>query len=583
MSNISVKPIKPIKFTKPINFILAISSDNVIGANSQIPWKIKEDLKYFKSFTSFDPNASHNKWLKENNIKIDPLFVQSSSVIRNMVIMGLKTFESIGSKPLPNRLNVVLTSKYEEMSNKDNLVFLSNISNALYYGNICPNIKTIWIIGGKQLFESINDIKPNNVYLTKINMTLSHMTNKIQLDNTFFEYLEQNYKVKSTDSDSDSASEDFFSVEAKQEVLPYYKTICKDLISNTDVEVEFITYNIKKTESTYDDLIDDICPAVIPEKQYLNLLKNVISYGEFRQTRNDFTWSDFGAQLEFDLIYGFPLLTSKKVPLRIIFEELMFFIRGYTDNKILKEKNIHIWDSNTTKSFIESNNKRYSDSDRLLETDDMGPMYGFQWRYFGSKYDRISNPLTAAHYKSATDLKHDQLLKVINELRTDPFSRRIIMTTFNPEQVSNGVLYPCHSIVIQFYAKTDPINSTNLLLSIKMYQRSADLFLGLPFNIASTALFLHLVCDHLNRLNQPNKSYTYVPSKVIISLGDTHIYQSHLDAVLTQLQANIYNFPILRIRQEVDKPITSIESYEWSNIELLDYKADKMIKAKMIA
>ena len=294
---------------------------------------------------------------------------------------------------------------------------------------------------------------------------------------------------------------------------------------------------------------------------------------------------------------GFPLLTSKKVPLKIIFEELMFFIRGYTDNNILINKKIHIWDGNTTKEFIESNNKKYEDSDKYLETNDMGPMYGFQWRFFNAQYDRICNQSTTEYYKANS--KCDQLQKVINELQTDPFSRRIIMTTFNPEQVSNGVLYPCHSIVIQFYAKTDPNNPTNLLLNIKMYQRSADLFLGLPFNIASTALFLHLICDHLNRLNtlaelssvteSNNESkfnqrpYTYTPSKVILTLGDTHIYQSHIDAVLTQLQSNIHDFPILKINHEENNPINSIELYEWSNIELINYKADKIIKAKMIA
>ena len=379
------------------------------------------------------------------------------------------------------------------------------------------------------------------------------------------------------------------------EVENTYKISSFDSVDSTNTDIEFILYKlITSTDKFYQIQKSYIGDLVIsPEKQYLNLLKSILSDGEFRQTRNDFTWSDFGSQLEFNLINGFPLLTSKKVPLRIIFEELMFFIRGYTDNKILKEKNIHIWDENTTESFIKSNSKTYEDSEKLLETDDMGPMYGFQWRYFNQKYDKVSNPYTKEYYKSKPnpdfkhDFKHDQLQKVINDIRTDPFSRRIIMTTFNPEQVSNGVLYPCHSIVIQFYAKTDPNNPNKLLLSIKMYQRSADLFLGLPFNIASTALLLYLVCDHLNQLAQADstikKSYTYEPSKVILTLGDTHIYQSHLNAVLTQLQSKTYPFPKLNIKHEENNPINSIESYEWSNIELIDYNADRMIKAKMIA
>jgi len=207
-------------YKKPINFILAVSSDNVIGIDNKIPWKIKEDLAYFKNLTTYDQNESHNKWLKENNIELDNFFPLKPA-ISNMVIMGLKTFESIGSKPLPNRLNVVLTSKYETMTNQENLVFLSNISNAIYYGNICSQIKTIWIIGGKQLFESISDIKPNNVYLSTINKTFDtpNLLSKTIINDKFFEYLYINYELEKSTS----------------------KIVC-DLISNTDVEIEFKSY-----------------------------------------------------------------------------------------------------------------------------------------------------------------------------------------------------------------------------------------------------------------------------------------------------------------------------------------------------
>jgi thymidylate synthase len=591
--------------TKTINFIMAISSDNVIGINNQIPWKIKEDLKHFKSLTTYNPNEN---------------------IISNMVIMGVKTFESIGLKALSNRLNIVLTSKYESMVNQPNLIFLSNLSNAIFYADICTNIKTIWIIGGKQLFESIDYIKPDNVYLTKIHKNYSNMvtaseteTNLIKINDSFFNSLTNNYKVETTNKISSLDSVDSTNTDVefilyklitstKRKMNEYVGTesigtesvgtesVGTESVGTESVGTESVGTESVGTESVGTESVETEAIRteflVSPEKQYLNLLKSILSNGEFRQTRNDFTWSDFGSQLDFDLKNGFPLLTSKKVPLRIIFEELMFFIRGYTDNKILKEKNIHIWNENTTESFIKSNLKTYENSEKLLETDDMGPMYGFQWRYFNQKYDRVSNPDTEEYYKSKSnfnaDFKHDQLQKVINDIKTDPFSRRIIMTTFNPEQVSNGVLYPCHSIVIQFYAKTDLTNPNNLLLSIKMYQRSADLFLGLPFNIASTALLLYLVCDHLNQLNQLNKStkktsYTYKPSKVILTLGDTHIYQSHLNAVLTQLQSKTYPFPKLNIKHEVNNPINSIESYEWSNIQLIDYNADRMIKAKMVA
>jgi len=514
-----------------INFILAISNDNIIGINNTIPWSISDDLKRFKSLTTDDDFS-------------------------NVVIMGLKTFESIGYKSLSNRFNIVLTSKFGEMKNKKDLIYLSNLENALYYCELNNNFKNIWIIGGKQLFESIDSIKPNMIYMTKINKSIdinSENMNVTKLSDNFINSLETNYSIQNK-----STSLVFDKLSSNEVIIEYI-----DYVRNVDfLKIQYPSTGIINTG----------------EQQYFNLLKSIIIDGDFRATRNDYTWSEFGAQLNFDMADGFPLLTSKKMSLRIIFEELMFFIRGYTDNKILKEKNIHIWDSNTDIDFIQNNNITYENSESLLNEDDMGPMYGFQWRYFNVNYDRVSSPSNSSYYKSNN--KFDQLQKVLNELKTDPYSRRIIMTTFNPAQVSNGVLYPCHSIVIQFYAKSDKNDPNNLCLNIKMYQRSADVFLGLPFNIASTSLLLHLVCDYLNL---SNTKFHYIPSKVIITLGDTHIYQSHIDPILTQLQSKMNEFPTLKILHNNDYPITSIEDYEWSNIELTNYISNKVIKAKMIA
>lgn len=474
---------------KNINFILATNEDNVIGLDNKIPWHVKEDLQNFKKLT-----------------------------LNNMVIMGYYTFSSLNFKPLSERLNIVITSKYENYKNESNLIFLSSVNNAIQYGLLLDYIQTIWIIGGRYLYEQIHIIKPNEVYLTLINHKINN-PDAIKLSNNFFEYLNNNYS----------------------------------LIESNDIQIcKFNIYKIKNIEYKSTNIISE-------ENNYLNLLKNTIRDGDFRMTRNDYTWSIFGPQIEFDISERFPLLTSKKLPFKMIFEELMFFINGFTDNKILKEKNIHIWDANTTTQFLKANSKTH-----LLE-DDMGPMYGFQWRHFNTPYDRPKNRNNSDYYK----LKGiDQLEKVINELKTDPFSRRILLTTFNPSQVEQGVLYPCHSIVLQFYCRK--IND-NIMVSVKMYQRSADLFLGLPFNIASTALFLYLICNVCGD--------SYKPDKMIITLGDAHIYQSHIDAVLTQLQSNIYTFPKLNIKNRY----TNIEEYKYEDIELLEYKSDRIIKAKMIA
>ena len=506
--------------TSEINFILAISNNNIIGINNSIPWNIKDDLQYFKHLTS-----------------------ETSSAI----IMGYKTFVSLNKKPLSKRLNIIITTKYETYQNHNDLLFLGSVKNAIYYLNIL-SVKNIWIIGGSSLYEQINDIKPNYVYLTKIVIDIPETETTIKLSDQFFQYLEKQYmlctcKVK----------------------------YCDDTISDKQIECHFNQYKI----------IQPSIPIPIPnsntdanndELQYINLLKETILNGDYRQCRNDYVWSNFGSQLTFNLKNGYPLLTSKKVPLRLIFEELMFFIRGYTDNKILQDKNVSIWNSNTTKEFIESNDKKYQNSDRYLDVNDMGPMYGYQWRHFNAEYTMKNSPINQYHYESKGI---DQLNRVIQELINNPYSRRIMMTTYNPLQVDNGVLYPCHSIILQFYTKLNKQNN-NLAISIKMYQRSADLFLGLPFSIASTSLLLILICDHLNKIQD---KFIYEPDIMIITLGDQHIYQSHLNAVLTQLQNNLYCFPKLEI---IDTDgIMRIEDYQWDNITI-NNKSNQTIKANMI-
>ena len=506
--------------TSEINFILAISNNNIIGINNSIPWNIKDDSKHFKDLTS-EPNSA--------------------------IIMGYKTFESLNKKPLINRLNIVITSKYESYQNHNNLLFLGSVKNAIYYSNIIST-KKIWIIGGSSLYEQINDIKPDYIYLTKINTDIPETDSTIKLSNQFFQHLEQQYLL-----------------------YTYKIKYCDDTISKKQLECQFNQYKIKQYPKP---ILEPLTEPNNDEQQYLNLLKETILNGDFRKCRNDYTWSNFGSQLTFNLKNGFPLLTSKKVALRLIFEELMFFIRGYTDNKVLQEKNIGIWNGNTTKEFIETNNKKYQNSDEYLDENDMGPMYGFQWRHFNAEYIIKNNPDNQHHYQ----LKgFDQLNKVIQELINDPYSRRIMMTTFNPLQVDNGVLYPCHSIILQFYTKLNKQNN-HLAISIKMYQRSADLFLGLPFNIASTSLLLILICDHLNKI-QDNSIYE--PDMMIITLGDQHVYQSHLNAVLTQLQNDLYSFPTLEIIN--GDGIVKIEDYQWENIRLVDYKSNQIIKANMIA
>ena len=225
------------------------------------------------------------------------------------------------------------------------------------------------------------------------------------------------------------------------------------------------------------------------EFQYLNLIKTCLEKGDERQTRNAITHSTFNSTISFNLKNGFPLLTTKKVFMRGIFEELIFFLKGQTNSKILEEKGVNIWKPNTTKEFIEKCKLNYDEGD-------MGPMYGYNWIHFGHKYETCQT--------NYTDKGYNQLEYVIDLLLKDPHSRRILMTTYDPANAGKGVLYPCHSIVIQFYVREQ---DNKYFVSMNMYQRSVDLACGLPFNIASNALLLNLICDMLNKRIGEKKYY----------------------------------------------------------------------------
>jgi thymidylate synthase len=244
---------------------------------------------------------------------------------------------------------------------------------------------------------------------------------------------------------------------------------------------------------------------------------------------------------------------------RGIFEELMFFIRGNTNTKILEEKGVKIWKDNTTRTFLDNVGLNH------YQEGDMGPMYGYQLRFFNANYkDCNDNYLNKGV---------DQLKYVIDTILKDPFSRRIIMTTFNPAQVNEGCLFPCHSLMIQFYIREE---NDIYYLSQQNYIRSNDIFLGNPYNIASFALMSYLLCHHLNYITKSNK---YKPDMLYITLGDYHLYKNHYEAAQEQINRTPYPFPQLNIKNYHD----NIEDYEYEDIEMINYMSHPAIKTKMIA
>lgn len=294
-----------------------------------------------------------------------------------------------------------------------------------------------------------------------------------------------------------------------------------------------------------------ISPVESGEKVYLQLLRDVFINGTTREGRNGMAKSMFGKTLTFNLTAGFPLLTTKKMFFRGVVEELLFFIRGDTDSKLLEDKKINIWRGNTNREFLDSigMNKRRKGV--------MGPMYGYQWRNYNAPYDEEK--------ATAKGKGYDQLVEVVHKIRHDPGSRRILLTDFNPLQAKEGVLYPCHSIILQFYVDGG-------FLDMFCFNRSSDLFHGLPFNIASSALLQTFIAQ-ITGLEARN---------FILSLGDAHIYESHYHVVEKQLQRIPYSAPTLKIKKTLNE-IKDIEELQYKDIEVSEYIAYPTLKVAMVS
>lgn len=313
------------------------------------------------------------------------------------------------------------------------------------------------------------------------------------------------------------------------------------IVEEQDYE-EFTHYVLKRTENG--------------ERQYLNLLENIIENGTERKGRNGNTLSVFTEHFKFDLRNGFPLLSTKKMFLRGIIEEFLFFVRGETDSNVLSQKKVRIWEGNTTKEFIKSRGLDYAEGI-------MGPMYGYQWRKFGQEYITDEDGYPIDNHPSIKQKGIDQLANVINLIKTDPHSRRILMTSYNPLQAEEGVLYPCHSIAIQFYVDGD-------YLDMFCFNRSQDTFLGVPYNIASSSLLLILVAQLTNKN----------PRFFNMTMGDTHLYEDHICCAQEQIQRIPYSFPNIKIKSITD--ISEVGSLTEEDFTLENYTSYLPIKAKMI-
>lgn len=259
-------------------------------------------------------------------------------------------------------------------------------------------------------------------------------------------------------------------------------------------------------------------------KQYLDLLDNVLESGNLKEDRTGTgTKSIFGYQMRFNLQEGFPLVTTKKLHLRSIIHELLWFLQGNTNIDYLHQNKVTIWDE-------------WAD-----ENGDLGPVYGKQWRAWETKEGKVV----------------DQISELIEQIKTNPNSRRLLVNAWNVGEINNMALPPCH-ILFQFYV-------ANGKLSCQLYQRSADIFLGVPFNIASYAILTHMIAQVCN----------LEVGDFVHTIGDAHLYTNHFDQARMQLSRSPYPLPELKLNKE----IKNIFDFRFEDIEIINYQSHPTIKA----
>jgi thymidylate synthase len=473
-----------------MNIIYNSDKNGVISANNKLLFNITEDLQYFKEKTSGTEERP------------------------SVLIVGYNTYMLLPTDKITRdyRSLWVLTNKNININKSASLknIYFYNYDRLIEEYRLTQNKYSWWIIGGSQIYKLFERMS-NFIYHCEVNA----ITNQ---SNTIIYKHPDYYKL---------VDEKIYNNVLERNTKTYYSITIKQLVNNYSVD------NYNPTNSS------------TGENKYLDILHKTMTMPE-RQTRNGATMSYFGEQIKFNLLNGFPLLTTKKMFFKGIMAELLFFIKGHTDTKELEKDGVNIWKGNTSREFLDKNGfKDYKEGE-------MGPMYGYQWRKFNDHIDQLEN-----------------LLKTIE---LDPYSRRLLMTTYNPEQVDKGVLYPCHSLVTQFYAEEITLNT--YYLSVSMYQRSADVFLGLPFNIASTALLLELICHHLTNITK-NK---YIAKEIIISLGDVHLYKSHFSAALEQIK----RIPLGQCRLKISATHKTLEDYEFEDFTIEDYKSYPGIAASMV-
>jgi thymidylate synthase len=431
-----------------------------------------------------------------------------------VVVMGRKTYESIPkqNRPLKNRINIVITNDEDLIHNNDQsgqskLIFQKMTTVKDLVNKFVKNGSKVFVIGGEQIYTVFNDMY-DNMYITQIDK-------KYTCDAYFkppsFKYSLVSYSDQKT-------------FECDEEINHF----------------RFLTY--KKTGQFQYDKYH--CDTV-----YKSLAMKVLIQGVNIEDRTGTgTISHFGNMIEFDISQYVPALTTKKLFWKSVVKELLWFLRGDTDATILNNQGVGIWKGNSSKDAQEKLGLGH------LKEGDCGANYSFQWKHFGAQYKSCDDDYTNKGI--------DQIEYIENLLKNDKHSRRIFMSGWNPVDLNKTVLPPCH-VSCQFNVDNDDN------LSCHMYQRSCDVFLGLPFNILSYTILTYILAVRCN----------LKPHKLCISIGDTHIYNDHVDKIQEQLKRPSFTMSKLQVNE-------AIKNKDWKDIQmddfdLIGYYCNPAIKAQM--
>eukprot|EP00929_Paragymnodinium_shiwhaense_P021368 TRINITY_DN13953_c0_g1_i1.p1 TRINITY_DN13953_c0_g1~~TRINITY_DN13953_c0_g1_i1.p1 ORF type:complete len:535 (-),score=161.66 TRINITY_DN13953_c0_g1_i1:314-1762(-) len=464
---------------------------------------------------------------------------------KNAVIMGRKTWESIPAKfrPLADRVNVVLTKAAAEPDYKstfpEGVLVASSVAGAVEQLQKLQEIEEIFVIGGQAAYqEAVGMPECKRLFITRVGKDM-------ECDAFFPGFDEKAFSVVHV-SKTKSHKE-----------LPF-DFVVYERTANSKSSEEEPPRKAARTEANVVNVPSasliaavggDRLPASLllhEEYQYLEAIRTIIATGFDASDRTGVgTLSLFGQQQRYDLRKSFPLLTTKRVFWRGVVEELLWFVRGDTNAKHLNEKGIKIWDGNGSKEFLEKRGLGHR------EEGDLGPVYGFQWRHFGAKYVDMH-----------TDYKGqgvDQLAECIKTIKENPNDRRILLSAWNPADLHLMALPPCH-MFCQFYV-------ANGELSCLMYQRSCDMGLGVPFNIASYSLLTCMMAQVCG----------LKPGEFVHTLGNAHVYKNHVDPLKTQLERTPRPFPTLKMNPDVK----DIDGFKASDFELVGYSPHGKIAMEM--